>query len=332
MSVSIDSRVEAIRLLSDGRWHSGEDLAQVLGVSRAAVWKRLQGLSEWGLELHAVRGRGYRLAQALELLDAQLIRQHLSANARLASIDVFPILDSTNAWLMAQSNGGEARLCLAEYQTAGRGRRGRDWRSPFGANLYLSLAWRFAEMPPQFSALGLVVGVALAEVLAAAGAKGIGLKWPNDLHWQGRKLAGILIEHRGESGGPARVVLGLGLNLSMSAAQAEGIDQPWTTLTEVLRVDARVMPERNALCATIVEGLLRALDEFSAHGFTGFARRWKTHDLLQGKPVKLEHDGQVINGIARGIDDDGALLLEMAGRTQRFLSGDLSLRLASGAA
>ncbi len=330
--MSIDSRVVAIRLLSDGHWHSGEDLAQVLGVSRAAVWKRLQGLSEWGLQLHAVRGRGYRLAQPLALLDANVIRQHLSTGARLASIDVFPILDSTNAWLMAQPNGGEARLCIAEYQTAGRGRRGRDWHSPFGANLYLSLAWRFTEMPPHFSALGLVIGVALAEALAATGAQGVGLKWPNDLLWQGRKLAGILIEHRGEGGGPARVVLGLGLNLSMTAAQAEGIGQPWTTLAEVLRTEDKAMPERNALCAIIVDGLVSALDEFSANGFAGFARRWMKHDLVQGKSVSLEHDGQVISGVSCGIDDDGALVLEVAGRTQRFLSGDLSLRLASGAA
>lgn len=327
--MSIDTRVEAIRLLSDGRWHSGEDLAQVLGVSRAAVWKRLQGLGEWGLELHAVRGRGYRLAQPLELLDADLIRQQLSPDARaqLAAIDLFPILDSTNAWLMAQI-GTESRLCLAEYQTSGRGRRGRNWCSPFGANLYLSLAWRFDELPAQFSALGLVVGVALVEALGAMNIQGIGLKWPNDLLWQGRKLAGILIEHRGEGGGPARVVLGLGLNLSMTPMQAEHIDQPWTSLAEVLRVDNRAVPGRNALCAMIVEALLRALNEFSTQGFAGYARRWMQHDLAQGRPVHLEHGGQVIRGIARGIDGDGALLLETEGRKQRFLSGDLSLRLA----
>ncbi|MGH8454860.1 MAG: bifunctional biotin--[acetyl-CoA-carboxylase] ligase/biotin operon repressor BirA [Nevskiales bacterium] len=331
--MSIDTRIEAIRLLSDGHWHSGQDLARVLGISRAAVWQRLQALAEWGLELHAVRGRGYRLAQPLELLDVTEIRRHLSADAcqRLASIDLYPVLDSTNAWLMVQPGDGEARLCLAEYQTAGRGRRGRDWRSPFGANLYLSLAWHFAEMPSKFSALGLVIGVSLAEALAALGASGVGLKWPNDLLWQGRKLAGILIEHRGEGGGPARVVVGVGLNLSMTAAQAENIGQPWTTLAEVLHADSRELPGRNVLSASIVDALVRALDEFSAQGFTDIARRWMKHDLTEGKSVNLEHDGQVISGIARGIDDDGALLLEVAGRTQRFLSGDLSLRLASGA-
>jgi BirA family transcriptional regulator, biotin operon repressor / biotin---[acetyl-CoA-carboxylase] ligase len=331
--MSVDARIEAIRQLSDGRWHSGEDLARVLGVSRAAVWQRLQGLAEWGLELHAVRGRGYRLAQPLELLDVEEIRRHLSADARqrLASIELFPVLDSTNAWLMDQSNGGDTRLCLAEYQTAGRGRRGRDWRSPFGANLYLSLAWRFAGMPPQFSALGLVIGVSLAEVIAASGAKGLGLKWPNDLQWQGRKLAGILIEHRGEGGGPARVIVGLGLNLSMTVTQAEGIGQPWTTLAEVLHADGQELPGRNALCANLVDALMHALDEFAAHGFAGFAGRWASYDLTQGRHVNLEHDGQTINGVARGVDSDGALLLEVAGRTQRFLSGDLSLRLATGA-
>jgi BirA family biotin operon repressor/biotin-[acetyl-CoA-carboxylase] ligase len=308
-------------------------LAQALGISRAAVWKRLQHLPEWGLELYAVRGRGYRLKQPVELLDADAIGRQLApaTYAKLASIDIFPVLDSTNAWLMTQPDEGDVRLCLAEFQTAGRGRRGRGWCSPFGANLYLSLSWRFTEMPSHFSALGLVIGVALAESLGNLGVRGHGLKWPNDLLWRGRKLAGILIEHRGEGGGPARVVLGLGLNLSMSATQARDIDQPWTTLAEVLDADNIEPPGRNIVCATVVGALVCALELFAKQGFDGFAQRWAKYDLTQGRPVCLEHDGQVICGVSRGIDGDGALLLEVAGQTRRFLSGDLSLRMSAGA-
>lgn len=329
--MSINARLDAIRLLSDGRWHSGEQLAQTLAVSRAAVWKRLQGLDEWGIELQAVRGRGYRLARPIELLNVEQIRGQCppAVRARLASIDLLPVLDSTNAWLMTQAGDVDPQICLAEYQTAGRGRRGRSWHSPFGTNLCLSLAWRFQELPAQFSSLGLVVGVALVEVLASLGIRELGLKWPNDLQWRGRKLAGILIEHRGEGGGPARVVIGLGLNLGMTAGQAEAIDQPWAALEEVCRECSVVMPGRNALCGRIIAALTAALDDFAAQGFTGFSRRWQQHDLTQDKPVNLEYGGKVIHGLARGIDSEGALLLEIEGRTQRFLSGDLSLRLAA---
>jgi BirA family biotin operon repressor/biotin-[acetyl-CoA-carboxylase] ligase len=329
--MSTDARVEAIRLLSDGYWHSGEALAQVLGISRAAVWKRLQGLAEWGLEVQAVRGRGYRLAQGLELLEVTAIQRDLPLHTRvrLGSINIFPVLDSTNAWLMAQAGDDDVHLCLAEYQTAGRGRRGRGWQSPFGANLYLSLAWRFSEMPMQLGALGLAIGVALAEYLGTLGLQGHGLKWPNDILWQGRKLAGILIEHRGEGGGPARVVVGVGLNLFMSAGQAKAIDQPWTTLGEAMRAEDRPLPGRNALCAGVTDALVHALEAFSGQGFTGFDQRWAAYDLARGRQVTLEYDGKIVQGTAQGIDRDGALLLEVSGRPLRFLSGDLSLRLSA---
>ncbi|HXG29347.1 MAG TPA: bifunctional biotin--[acetyl-CoA-carboxylase] ligase/biotin operon repressor BirA [Nevskiales bacterium] len=324
--MSDEARLTAIRCLSDGRWHSGEALAQLLGVSRTAVWKRLQGLRQWGLELQAVRGRGYRLAQPLELLDADAIRRGLSAQAQQIAIDIFPVLDSTNRWLLAQPDDGAARLCLAEYQSAGRGRRGRGWCSPFGANLYLSLAWRFGGLPPQFGALGLAVGVAVAETLQALGVRDLGVKWPNDLLWRERKLAGILIEHRGEGGGPARVVVGLGLNVAMSSIQARALDQPWATVAQALDAAGCVPPGRNALCAAVADALVRALAAFAQHGFADFARRWAAFDLARDRPVRLEQEGQSITGVARGVDGEGALLLETASGLRRCLSGDLSLR------
>jgi len=331
--MSIDARLDVVRLLCDGRWHSGEALAQSLGISRAAVWKRLQGLKSWGLPLHSVQGRGYRLPQAFVLLDAEAIRARLApaTQTQLANIDIFPVIDSTNAWLMAQAPSQKrAHLCLAEFQSAGRGRRGRQWQSPFGANLYFSLAWRFDETPSQLGALSLAVGVAIAETLGALGAEEIGVKWPNDLLWRGRKLAGILLEHRGEGAGPARVVIGIGLNHAMTPEQAQsmgGIDQPWTSLQEVMQANQLKLPDRNLLAAKLCDTLTRALEQFADSGFAGFTDRWSARDLARGTPVALEHDGQMIKGVAQGVDSDGALLLEIDGRQQRFLSGDLSLRL-----
>lgn len=332
--MSIDARLEVVRLLSDGYWHSGEALAQSLGISRAAVWKRLQGLKTWGLPLHSVQGRGYRLPQAFELLDAEIIRAQLAPGNKklLARVDIFPVIESTNAWLMAQPSlpQNQAHLCLAEFQSAGRGRRGRQWQSPFGANLYFSLAWCFDETPPQLGALSLAVGVTIAETLSALGAAEIGVKWPNDLLWRGRKLAGILLEHRGEGAGPARVVIGIGLNHAMTQEQAQsmgGINQPWTSLQEVMQASHANLPDRNVLAAKLSDTLVQTSQQFSDSGFRGFTDRWLALDLARGAQVTLEHDDQEIMGIAQGVDTDGALLLEIDGRQQRFLSGDLSLRL-----
>lgn len=316
-------------MLSDGRWHSGEALAQACGVSRAAIWKRLQAMESWQLPLQAVQGRGYRLHPPIELLDAAVIRSALTRQTRSSELrlDVIPVLDSTNAWLMGKADEGVPHACLAEYQTAGRGRRGRAWISPFGANLYLSLAWRFSETPAQPGALSLAVGVALAERLATLGAAGVGVKWPNDLLWRQRKLAGILIEQRGEAAGPARVVIGVGVNYAMTEQQGGGIEQPWTSLQAVMNANGPAAPGRNALAAGLIEALLCALEEFSQSGFAGFTQRWRALDVAYGKEVRLDHDGRVVRGCAVGVDRDGALLLAIAGRRERFLSGDLSLRV-----
>jgi BirA family biotin operon repressor/biotin-[acetyl-CoA-carboxylase] ligase len=328
MEDRVENRISVIRTLANGNWHSGEALARSLGISRAAVWKRLQRLAEWGLEVQAVHGRGYRLAQALDLLDAAKLIDALSENSRqaLEAVHVEPVLDSTSSFILNQPVE-RARLCLAEYQTAGRGRRGRRWFSPFGANLYLSLGWRFDGTPAGIGALSLAVGVGIAESLAQLGVKDVALKWPNDLVWKGRKLGGILVEHRGESGGPALVAVGVGLNLRMSAQQGAGIAQDWTDLASVLEAQSLDMPGRNRLAAAIVDALVRVLQQFATEGFPAFARRWSKFDACRDREVVIEQDNGSQQGRARGIDADGALLLEANGQTKRFLSGDVSLRL-----
>lgn len=317
--------LELIDALADGAWHSGEALAQAAGVTRAAVAKRVEKLRELGLELQARQGLGYRLAQPLERLDLPALRA--AAPAGLA-IDVVQLTDSTNRRLHEAPAAADPQLLLAEYQTAGRGRRGRAWRSPYGANLALSLAWSFPAWPPQLSALPLAVGVACARALAALGLHGLRLKWPNDLYVDGRKLGGILIEHRGEAGDSCRVIIGIGLNVAMSGAQAQGIDQPWISLDEALQAQGGGRASRNRLAAALAGELMGLLRRFQTAGFAPFAREWAELDLVRDRPVRINGGGE-LDGIARGVDAAGALIVEVEGRRHAVHSGDVSLRLAS---
>jgi BirA family biotin operon repressor/biotin-[acetyl-CoA-carboxylase] ligase len=326
----MDRAQRLITQLADGQWHSGEALAEVLEVSRAAVWKRLQALADIGLEVESRHGKGYRLTRPVDLLRVDAITAAMKAHAsKLPSLEVATSIDSTNARLMQLDNAPAA--LLAEHQTAGRGRRGRAWCSPFGANLYFSLAWRFDSMPPQLPALSLAVGVALAETLTDLGAAGTGLKWPNDLLWHGRKLAGVLIEHRGEAAGPCRVVIGVGLNVGMTASQGNEIDQDWVSLAEVHAAADTVMPDRNALAGQLLKALLQCLEQFATTGFDSFHPRWSTLDVMRNQAVRLQQERGDVEGVAQGVDRHGALLVQVRGERQRFFSGEVSLRAVGGA-
>ncbi|MFC3104294.1 biotin--[acetyl-CoA-carboxylase] ligase [Salinisphaera aquimarina] len=312
-------------LLADGAWHSGPALATTLGITRAAISARVADLRLLGLDIYSVAGRGYRLKTPLELLDAAHIDAHLadSTRTRVDDLIVLERTDSTNAELARRADG-MTRACLAEYQSAGRGRAQRPWASPFGANLYLSLARDVAAPRAPLGALSLAVGVCVADALTAFGAEQIALKWPNDL-WAGdRKLGGILIEHKGEVGGSARLIIGLGLNLDMQALQGEGIDQPWTRLRDHLPV----MPARNRLAAGMLDAVMRAVLDFETQGFAPFQARWARYDAARDRNVRvLEAQGER-QGIARGIAADGALQVEIDGRVVALYSGDVSLRVA----
>ncbi|MCI0749734.1 MAG: biotin--[acetyl-CoA-carboxylase] ligase, partial [Nevskiales bacterium] len=249
--MSADSLYPLVRTLADGRWHSGARLARTSRLTRAAIAKRLRKLKDWGLELETRSGVGYRLSQALELLEAGRILKHLSAGLRKRlSIIVKSSLGSTNEQLLRADSVHDPQALLAEHQTEGRGRRGRRWYSPFGTNLYLSLAWSFPQWPATLTTLPLAVGVASVNALRDCGLREVpGLKWPNDLVARGRKLGGILIEHRGEAGGACRVVIGLGLNVTMRR-NSTTIGQPWIGLCEL---DASLSESRNLLAAKILE-------------------------------------------------------------------------------
>jgi len=321
--------VDLIRLLADGDYHSGEALAQGLGISRAAVWKALRKATDhFGLALESTPGRGYRLVTPLELLDPAAILAALPAAAgrHLAGLQIHDEIDSTNDRLMAAAaqQAPAGTLCLAERQTAGRGRRGRTWVSPFGRNLYLSLLWRYPVGPAGLGGVSLAAGVAVADVLERLGVADLGLKWPNDLLWRHRKLAGLLLEVGGEAQGPSHLVVGLGLNLRLEPDQARAIDQPWADLHEALGGD---LPGRNRLAAALIAGLLAMLERFGQVGLAPFLDDWARFDLLCGQRVRLHLGERLIEGDYAGIEPDGTLRLETAAGPQRFHSGEVSVRL-----
>ena len=315
--------------LSPTRFQSGEALARAHGVSRMAVWKAMRRLMALGIGIESVRGRGYRLAAEIELLEVARIHAALGDDlmAVLDGIEVLPTIRSTNAYLMSAIRPEDpGRVAVfAEHQEAGRGRRGRVWHSPFGANLYLSLRWQFQLPAASLGLLSLAVATELAQILEGEGVEGHGLKWPNDLLWNGRKMGGLLLELAGEQQGPCAVVIGLGLNWRMPPEAGNGIDQPWVDLQHVLR-DAACT--RNRLAGRALAALVSSCLKFEAHGFEAFREQWTRYDLLQGQQVNVHLADTVYTGRALGIDDSGRLEVERDGQVTPFTSGEVSVRPA----
>lgn len=316
---------------------SGDALARVSGQTRAAVWKRIEALREAGVAIEAKPGRGYALSQPLDLLDAAAIVAALpaQARARLAELEVAWSIDSTNSELLRRATPAQgATVLLAERQSGGRGRRGREWASPLAAHLYLSLSRSFGGGLARLGGLSLVAGIAAVEALHGLGYEGVRLKWPNDLvvldaHGL-RKLGGLLIEGGGEHAGPARAVIGLGLNVRMPAAAAAAIDQPWCDLATL---GDGAAPARDAVAAALLARLLPALDEFDADGLAPFLPRYAALDALAGAPIAVHGgNGQRQDGIALGLAEDGALRVRLDdGSLQNFHAGEVSVRRAPGA-
>lgn len=325
----MSTRYRLIELLSDGRFRSGEWLGRQLGISRAAVWKHMRVFSEFGLDIHAVPGQGYRLFTPFQPLSADLIRLPLcaSVNSRLECLDVLREIDSTSEYLKrtkAQHKACCIRACAAEWQSSGRGRRGRRWVSPYGTNLYLSLAMQLSKANLRSGGLSLAAAVAVLRALQDCEVDGLGVKWPNDIFYHGRKIAGILLDLSGESSGPFYVVLGIGVNLKVPESAACQIDQPWADLSQ-----CGVKVDRNNLAGIILEALVQAIDTFGEKGLGAFIQEWNQFDLLAGRAVELHYDKEpMITGIARGIDVSGALLIEKNGVTSRFHAGEVSVRVA----
>ncbi|UJF19192.1 bifunctional biotin--[acetyl-CoA-carboxylase] ligase/biotin operon repressor BirA [Vibrio sp. SS-MA-C1-2] len=315
------TRLKLIEILSDGEFHSGEKIGEVVGISRAAIGKHIRILESWGIELERVQGKGYRVTQPITLLDGEII-------ARLApqcpQLTLSPVIDSTNQYMLdniAESKKGA--VCLAEYQQSGRGRRGRQWLSPFGSNLYMSMYWRLDQGIAAAMGLSLVVGIAVTEAIRQLGAKDVMVKWPNDIYHQDKKLAGILVELRGQTGDAAHLVIGLGLNVSMPDTDQQSIiTQPWSNLVDAC--DTQI--DRNQLAAHIITHLTDYLQRYEREGLAGFTEQWNQLDNFKGREVKIVMGHQEVFGIAQGINESGALLLETDDGVKSFIGGEISLR------
>ena len=327
-----EKQKQILILLADGEFHSGTELAESLGVSRSAICKQLSGLSILGLHHSAVSGKGYRLEKSLELLDQSKIVSVMSDHnkALISALEVHDSLNSTNTYLVerSQRDAPSGTVCFAEYQSAGKGRRGRQWVSPYGSNLYLSILWRFQQGGmAAMAGLSLAIGVAAIRALNTLGFNGVGLKWPNDIYYQGKKLGGILIEVSGEADGPCSAVIGLGLNLFLPDLEAQTITQAWTDLT---KISGEKVLRRNALAGAVLNQILTILKDYETLGIQAYLDEWRRYDCLKGQSATLFIGQQQIQGTVEGVDDNGLLVIrKQDGTVQAYASGEVSFNAAS---
>ncbi|EMG6529247.1 MULTISPECIES: bifunctional biotin--[acetyl-CoA-carboxylase] ligase/biotin operon repressor BirA [Providencia] len=314
--------LQLIDILADAQVHSGEQLGEQLGMTRSAINKHIKTLRSWGLNIETIAGKGYKLPYQINLLSEEAIKKQIDD----VNIIVEPVIDSTNQYMLeriAELKSGDT--CLAEYQSAGRGRRGRQWISPFGCNLYLSMYWRLEQGPAAAVGLSLVVGIVIAEVLNRISQEKVKVKWPNDLYMNDKKLAGILVELTGKTGDAAHIIIGVGINIGMNNNNIESsksITQEWSSLRdEVENI------ERNELSANIIKSLRESLVIFEHEGLKPFLERWFKLDNFLNRHVKLLIGNDVISGIERGVNDQGALLLQKDnGEIIPYIGGEISLR------
>jgi BirA family biotin operon repressor/biotin-[acetyl-CoA-carboxylase] ligase len=315
-----------LRCLSASRHVSGESIAAALDVTRATVWNAIREAGAAGVAIERVRGLGYRLAHECTWLDADLIAAALGAQRQRFALEVVPATGSTNSDLLARAAAGAAggQVIAAEWQAGGRGRRGRGWVNPLGGALTFSLLWRFERGVAALSGLSLVVGLACARALRATGAPDVGVKWPNDLQVDGRKLGGILIELQGDALGPSAAVIGIGINVRLPAEAAARVDQPVADLH-----GAGGITDRNRLLAILLQELAAALDEFTVNGFAPFAEAFGALHVLQDRTVDVAlGDSAVVTGVVEGVDAHGALRVATAGGLRLFHGGEVSVRRA----
>jgi BirA family biotin operon repressor/biotin-[acetyl-CoA-carboxylase] ligase len=319
-------RTRLAGLLNEKTFVSGEFLAHELGLTRSSVSNHIKALNALGLDIYSVKGRGYQLAKAVDLLSQSRIQAELPEYPYLHApkVMVDNIVGSTND--VVKQLGDElpqGSVCLAEAQTKGRGRRGKTWVSPFGASIYLSMIWRFDSGYQSMAGLSLLVGLAVNRALIRIGVKNCRLKWPNDIYHQNKKLAGILIEVEGQVGEQTTAIIGIGVNVNLPST-ALLIDQAYTDIASALvqKVD------RNRFAVCLIDSLWQMLPDFQQHGLSPFMSEWERADLFAGQEVRLISGQYENRGISRGIDSSGALLLEADGKIKAYHGGEISVRKA----
>lgn len=309
--------------LADGQFHSGDALGDRLNVSRTAIWKQIKKVEALGVSVDSVKGKGYCIRGGLDLLSLEKLDALVTPVARslISEIDIREVVDSTNAIAMAKAiQGGSGYVCTTEQQTAGKGRRGKAWASPYAANLYISVVWEFSGGAAALEGLSLAVGVAVANALDEADVGGVRLKWPNDILCDGRKLAGILLEIAGDLAGPCQVVVGIGLNVAMP--DKVSIDQPWTDIQTINKLAA----DRNRLLALVLNHLMPLLNDFESKGFTAYREAWMSLDAYADQDIALILGDEVVVGSSAGVDESGAVLVDTPAGRRRFSGGEVSLR------
>jgi BirA family biotin operon repressor/biotin-[acetyl-CoA-carboxylase] ligase len=323
---------ELLDILRDGNFHSGEDLGNLLGVSRTAIWKQLQKLESMGLQLESIKGRGYRLPQGFELLDDESIKAelNLSVSQQLKDLHVHQSLDSTNKeanqLIQELTETASGTVILSEYQAIGRGRRGKNWVSPFAANLYLSMVWDFDQGASALQGLSLAIGVAVSRALKQLKVDGVQLKWPNDIYINNKKLGGILLEMVGDPAGQCTVIIGIGINHSMPKQSGDEIDQAWTDLSTV----SPKTVSRNSLAAFIVNHCFDVLADYQLKGFAGYQDEWQAMDAFKETQAVVSTMNQSTVGTPVGVNEFGALKMQLvSGEIKTFIGGELSLRALS---
>ena len=323
------NQAKLFRLIADGELHSDEELGNALGVSRTAIWKIINSLSDYGVTIDAVKGKGCRLSRAVEFLDREALLSLMNSSAAkiLGKLEIFEEVDSTNHYLLNNSEAIDkhANVVLAEYQTQGRGRRRKSWVSPIGSGIIFSTLWHFEQPVESLTCLSLAVGSAVIRVLTRMGFGDVGLKWPNDIFFQNKKLGGLLIEIRGENADPCDVVIGLGLNIAFPIDFKGNINQPWIDLAGI----KRSIPSRNVIAAALITEILLLLDGYAKSSIEEIINEWQKYDCMYGKKVKLNLLDQNIIGQVVGIDSDGGLLMLVNDSVQKFTAGEISLRVES---
>ena len=326
---------ELIRYLSSGQFVSGQWLGDQLGVSRAAISNHIASLVDMGLDIYSVTGKGYKLSEPLILLDENNIQRKLLELGQRNKVEVHNIIDSTNSYLLRRlpNQNHNLQVCLAEYQDSGRGRRGRKWISPFGSHIYMSMYWFLEQGMAAAMGLSVVSALAVSDAIKELYQIDVQLKWPNDIYFDGVKLAGILIDLEGQALEPCHCIIGIGLNINMPQKSAEQVDQPWTDLQEVIHkripnseYKNNDVIDRDKLAATLITKLSVRLQQHQSEGLTTMVNEWAKHDFYFNKPVKLITGTREKKGICRGINSQGALLLEVDGQVSPVYGGEVSLR------
>ena len=316
--------------LADGAFHSEQKIARKLRITENTLKQIIEQIQQLGIDLITEKNQNleYKIKHPIEFLNKNTIVKYLDAKYLTLGeqIEVLETVDSTNNYLMRKINPSstEIQICLAEHQTLGRGRLGRKWFSPYGRNIYLSLKKQFFIEIGAINGLGLAIAISVIKTLAECGIiENLSIKWPNDILWHNRKLAGILVENSGELNGLCQTtIIGIGLNTGM--VENNDINQPWCDISQI----PNLVFSRNQLAGTILSGLIKTLEIFQLHGMKAFVKNWQKFDpTYKKKIILITPSGKKITGVNFGIDVEGNLLVQKNGKILRFSCGEISLPL-----